>query len=44
MADPKDSSELITRETAAPVVLGAVAFGKPKPTTPLIPHVSQCPG
>jgi len=33
MADPKDSSELITRETAAPVVLGAVAFGKPKPTT-----------
>ena len=26
-------SELITRDRAAPVVLGAVAFGKPKPTT-----------
>ncbi|MFT7646282.1 MAG: aflatoxin B1 aldehyde reductase [Candidatus Poriferisodalaceae bacterium] len=28
-----DTTELITRTAAAPVVLGAVAFGKPKPTT-----------
>ena len=28
-----DEPTLVRRETAAPVVLGAVAFGKPKPTT-----------
>lgn len=27
------AAEVLTRTTAAPVVLGAVAFGKPKPTT-----------
>ncbi|MEM7018769.1 MAG: aldo/keto reductase [Pseudomonadota bacterium] len=26
-------AEIITRDSAAPIVLGAVAFGKPKPTT-----------